>query len=96
MRRARAGEKLKTLDGVDRTLDADMLVIADAKDAVALAGVMGGLDSEISDTLRIADRNAYSSRFSRRTARRWMDTEPLDGLNEGQTGKVLRPGTKLQ
>jgi phenylalanyl-tRNA synthetase beta chain len=47
VRRARAGEKLKTLDGVDRTLDADDVVVADEKKALGLAGVMGGWDSMI-------------------------------------------------
>jgi phenylalanyl-tRNA synthetase beta chain len=42
VRRARAGEKLKTLDGVDRVLDADDVVVADEKKALGLAGVMGG------------------------------------------------------
>ena len=50
VRRARAGEKLVTLDGVERTLDERMTVIADAERAVAIAGVMGGRDSEVSDT----------------------------------------------
>ena len=49
VRRAHAGEVMKTLDGVERMLDADMLVIADENDAVALAGVMGGAGSEISE-----------------------------------------------
>jgi len=47
VRRARAGEKFRTLDGVERTLAKDMCVIADAARAVAIAGVMGGAESEI-------------------------------------------------
>jgi phenylalanyl-tRNA synthetase beta chain len=48
VRRARAGEKLVTIDGHERELNGDMLVIADAARPVALAGVMGGRDSEVS------------------------------------------------
>ncbi len=49
VRRARANEKLLSLDGVVRDLTADMLVIADAKRPVALAGVIGGEDTAVSD-----------------------------------------------
>jgi len=47
VRRARAGEKIRTLDGVERALTKDMCVIADASRALAIAGVMGGSESEI-------------------------------------------------
>jgi phenylalanyl-tRNA synthetase beta chain len=48
IRRALKGERIKTLDGADRTLDAGMLVIADAQQPQAVAGVMGGAVSEVS------------------------------------------------
>lgn len=50
VRRAAEGEKMATLDGVDRPLASSMLVIADAHKPVAVAGVMGGAGSEIRDT----------------------------------------------
>ena len=50
VRRARGGETLETLDGNERELDEDMLVIADSVKPVALAGVMGGANSEVSAT----------------------------------------------
>jgi phenylalanyl-tRNA synthetase beta chain len=52
VRRARAGEKMRTLDGIERALTSEMCVIADAKRAVAIAGVMGGADSEIRSASR--------------------------------------------
>ena len=52
VRRAHAGERLKTLDGVDRALDADDLVVADESKALGLAGVMGGWDTMITPETR--------------------------------------------
>jgi phenylalanyl-tRNA synthetase beta chain len=47
LRRARSGEKLRTLDGIERVLDSEDLVVADERKALALAGVMGGWDTMI-------------------------------------------------
>ena len=51
-RRARAGEKIRTLDGIERTLSADVCVIADAARAVGIGGIMGGAETEISFSTR--------------------------------------------
>ncbi len=86
VRRATAGEKLRTLDGVDRVLAGDMLVIADAEKPVALAGIMGGEDSEIStSTTDVLIESAYFDPNSvRRTARRLgMDTEASRRFERG-------------
>ena len=86
VRRAAPGEKLKTLDGVERTLTNDMLVIADAEKAVALAGIMGGEESEIStQTTDVLIESAYFDPNSvRKTARKLgMDTEASRRFERG-------------
>ena len=94
VRRAASAEKLKTLDGVERTLTAGMLVIADAEKPVALAGIMGGEDSEISaQTTDVLIESAYFNPQSvRQTARQLgMDTEASRRFERGaDCDSVLR------
>lgn len=60
VRRARKGEELVTIDGIKRQLDEDMLVIADASKPVAIAGVMGGRDTEVGfSTKKVLLESAY-------------------------------------
>jgi phenylalanyl-tRNA synthetase beta chain len=74
IRLARKGEKLRLLDGIERTLEADDLVVADEKKALALAGVMGGWDSMITpETKNILVEAAWFDPASvRRSSRRHM------------------------
>ena len=71
VRRARAGEKMRTLDAIERTLTAEMCVIADAARAVAIAGVMGGAETEIRATTKtILLESAWFDQISiRRTSK---------------------------
>jgi phenylalanyl-tRNA synthetase beta chain len=60
VRRAAAGEKFKTLDNQERTLTGEMLLIADEQKGIALAGVMGGANTEINDqTVDVLIESAY-------------------------------------
>src|SRR6202035_1256426 len=67
VRRARVGESLVTLDGQARELSPEMLVIADAERPVALAGVLGGLDSEVTEST--TDILLESAHFDRQAVR---------------------------
>jgi phenylalanyl-tRNA synthetase beta chain len=72
VRTAKPGESIRTLDGQMRELSPDMLVIADAERPVAIAGVMGGADSEVAEaTTVIVLESAYFNPLSvRRTSRK--------------------------
>jgi phenylalanyl-tRNA synthetase beta chain len=86
VRRAAAGEKLETLDGVTHDLVDDDLVIADREGAVALAGVMGGAGSELRDTTKdiLVECAYFSPRGVRRAARRHgMHTESSHRFERG-------------
>ncbi|MBI3922964.1 MAG: phenylalanine--tRNA ligase subunit beta [Armatimonadetes bacterium] len=68
VRRARAGETLITIDGLERDLAEEMLVIADAERPVAIAGVMGGLATEVTD--QTVDILLESAHFNPTSVRR--------------------------
>ena len=72
VRRARAGETITTLDGIERALLPEDLVIADANRPVALAGIMGGQDTMITDATRnvLIESAWFDPASIRRTARR--------------------------
>jgi phenylalanyl-tRNA synthetase beta chain len=71
VRRAKAGERIISIDGSKCDLQEDMLIIADASGPVAIAGVMGGLEMEVSDnTKTILLEDAYFSPVSVRTTSR--------------------------
>ena len=72
VRLAKEGERMATLDGVERTFTADDLLICDGEGPVAVAGVMGGLDSEIRDETKdvLIECAYFDPRSIRRTSRR--------------------------
>jgi phenylalanyl-tRNA synthetase beta chain len=86
VRRAHEGERLTTLDGVERELDAEMLVIADALRPVAIAGVMGGAETEISATTQdvLIEAAHFAPASVRRTSRALnLQTEASDRFERG-------------
>ncbi len=72
VRKANEGERMGTLDGTERTLDTDMLMICDAEKPVAVAGVMGGGNSEVSDSTTevLLESACFDPVSIRRTARK--------------------------
>jgi len=97
VRRATDGEALVTLDGVDRLLSQDMLVIADEERAVGLAGVMGGADSEVTPSttsilLEAASFNPANNRHTSRTLR--LPSEASYRYERGISPEVTIPALK--
>src|SRR5437762_2662167 len=72
VRRAKRGETIRTLDGIDRTLEPEMLVIADRDRAQAVAGVMGGAASEVSASTKVVvfESAFFKPASVRRTSKR--------------------------
>jgi phenylalanyl-tRNA synthetase beta chain len=98
VRRARTGERITTLDGVERQLTTEDLVIADATHPVALAGIMGGAESEISaKTTDLLLESAYFDPFTvRRAARRLgMSTEASHRFERGGDRAMARIAVDL-
>ncbi len=89
VRPARAGEVLKTLDGQERKLTADMLVIADTAGPIALAGVMGGAETEVSD--RTTNILLESANFDFLNIRRTMKTLNLPSEASVRFSKGIHP-----
>jgi phenylalanyl-tRNA synthetase beta chain len=98
VRRAQKGEKLKTLDGVERTLDPEDLVIADERKALALAGVMGGWDSMITpETRNVLVESAWFDPVAvRRTSRRHgLHTDSSHRYERGADFNAALTGSEL-
>ncbi len=77
VRRARAGERLLTLDGEDRALVPPMLTIADSSDAIGLAGVIGGAETQMTEA----------------TTAVLLESANFDAVNTRRTGAALRLST---
>lgn len=93
VRKAKKGEKLVTIDGVCRELEPDMLVIADSEKPVAIAGIMGGIDTEVTNlTKNILLESAYFDPLSiRRTARKLgMSTDSSYRFERGVDKGMVR------
>ena len=102
VRRARAGEVLVTLDGESRRLSTEMLVIADGRRAIGLAGVMGGANSEMTEatTAVLLESAKFSAAGIRRTAstlklRSEASTRFERDLNQDLAPLALRRATRL-
>ena len=94
VRRAAPGESFTTLDGEQRRLSREMLVIADHQEAVAVAGIMGGLYSEVDDstTLVVLESANFNHTSIRRTSRELrLSTEASKRFDKGLDPELTLP-----
>ena len=95
IRRARKGERITTLDGTDRALDPDMLVIADGDRPQAVAGVMGGGSSEVSSQTKtiVLESACFNPKSVRLTSKRLgLKTEASARFERGTDINAPVPG----
>lgn len=89
VRRAERGEKLTTLEGVQRVLDSEDLVIADETGPIALAGVMGGANSEVADPSRDPDSGRWNG-----TTRVVVEAAHFDPVSVARAARRHRIGSE--
>ena len=100
-RMAVAGEKLTTLDGIERTLEETDIVISDGNRAIGLAGVMGGLDTEIEETTKnvLIEAAIFNSVRVRKTSKKIVRSEASNrfekGLDPNRTYMAMERAVKL-
>ena len=101
VRMAKEGEKLTTLDDIERTLTTDDIVISDGKQSIGLAGVMGGLDTEITENTKnvIIEAAIFNSVRVRKTAQKIVRSEASNrfekGLDPNRTYMAVERAAKL-
>jgi len=102
VRRAGNGETITSLDGTKRTLNPDILVIADKEEAVAVAGIMGGLDSEVTDktdTILLESANFNQATIRRSCSHLQLQSEASIRFDKGLNSELpllpLKRATQL-
>ncbi len=100
-RMATSGEKLTTLDGIERELEETDIVISDGKRAIGLAGVMGGLDTEIENATKnvLIEAAIFDSVMVRKTSKKIVRSEASNrfekGLDPNRTYMAMERAVKL-
>ena len=101
VRMAEDGEKLTTLDNIERTLSKDDIVISDGEKAIGLAGVMGGLETEITDNTKnvIIESAIFDGVKVRKTSKEILRSEASSrfekGLDPNRTYMAIERACKL-